>query len=288
MRFTISTARYRVITWSASLGITLSGLTDEGADERQDTGRSLRSTVAGYARRYYGPERLVAADARARVAENAGAGTNADRPAPAQPAAARRTGTMREVAATSAQVTASSSGLHTSTGLADSPAPSLQPSTYLSTLLNASLSPITHSAYANLRAAPNACLHSDALDAAPINKGKTMRMRCCSSNSSMILNCNQQDRLGLPGQDPELHIGSSQQEEIAEAPSSPQHAANDRQYMRDHQAETHQARRAQVQALPPPSMPIVVVSRPSAILPPAESWSQHPFAPVWAPMHPGG
>ncbi|DBB05781.1 TPA: hypothetical protein ACH3X1_012376 [Trebouxia sp. C0004] len=151
MRFTISTARYRVITWSASLGITLSGLTDEGADERQDTGRSLRSTVAGYARRYYGPERLVAADARARVAENAGAGTNADRPAPAQPAAARRTGTMREVAATSAQVTASSSGLHTSTGLADSPAPSLQPSTYLSTLLNASLSPITHSAYANLR-----------------------------------------------------------------------------------------------------------------------------------------
>ncbi|DBB05782.1 TPA: hypothetical protein ACH3X1_012377 [Trebouxia sp. C0004] len=57
--------------------------------------------------------------------------------------------------------------------------------------------------------------------------------------------------------------------------------------MRDHQAETHQARRAQVQALPPPSMPIVVVSRPSAILPPAESWSQHPFAPVWAPMHPG-
>lgn len=45
---------------------------------------------AGHVRRYYGPERQVAAaDARSRVAGNAGAGTNADRPAPAQPAEAR-------------------------------------------------------------------------------------------------------------------------------------------------------------------------------------------------------
>ena len=63
---------------------------------------------------------------------------------------------MTDVAAASAQVRASSSGLHTSSGLADNPAPSLQyltalglPSgpSHLSTLLNTSLSPIRHPAY---------------------------------------------------------------------------------------------------------------------------------------------
>ena len=68
----------------------------------------------------------------------------------------RRTRTMTDVAAASAQVRASSSGLHTSSGLADNPAPSLQYPTALglpsgpshpSTLLSTSLSPIRHAAY---------------------------------------------------------------------------------------------------------------------------------------------